>query len=93
MGDTPEATSPTGVQSPSSTGGSGPGFGPRSSAAPPTRPIKLPDGPRFALDVECVATDTTHNGRTLAQIGLVDWHGNILLNIFVRPEVAVTSYL
>jgi len=49
--------------------------------------------PMFALDVECVATGTTHNDRSVAQIGLVDAYGRCVLNIYVQPKKAVTSYL
>lgn len=36
-------------------------------------------GPFYSIDVECVATGTDHNTRSLAQLALVDQHMNVLL--------------
>jgi len=55
--------------------------------------IPLPPGPYYSIDVECVATTMGHNGRTIAQISLIDQASNCVLNLYVRPDVAVTSYL
>lgn len=55
-------------------------------------PMPLPPV-HFSIDVECVATGTGHHDRDVAQIGLVDEHENVLLNVFVAPEKEVVSYL
>ena len=47
----------------------------------------------FSVDVECVATAKTHNARAVAQISLVDQYERIMLNIYVKPELPVVSYL
>lgn len=47
----------------------------------------------FALDVECVATGPCHNDRAVAQVGLVDAFGRCILNIYVKPEKPVVSYM
>lgn len=52
-----------------------------------------PQGPVFSIDVECVATSTQHNARAVAQISLVDAYERVHCNLYVRPEVAVASYL
>lgn len=56
-------------------------------------PALQPEGPIFSIDVECVATDTTHNGRSVAQIALVDAEGRCVLNLYVTPPVPVVSHL
>ncbi|KAL6757457.1 ribonuclease H-like domain-containing protein, partial [Haematococcus lacustris] len=53
----------------------------------------LPPGPYFCIDVECVATSTHHNGRAVAQISLVDQAERVILNLYVKPEQPVVSYL
>jgi RNA exonuclease 4 len=59
------------------------------------RPVVLPalTGSLFSVDVECVATGTQHHDRTLAQIGLCDVDGTPVLNIYIKPDVPVVSYL
>ncbi|KAG8470149.1 hypothetical protein KFE25_008570 [Diacronema lutheri] len=59
------------------------------------RPPKLPEiiGPLFSVDVECVATGVQHHDRSLAQIGLVDADGSPVLNLYIKPERPVVSYL
>ncbi|KAG2496271.1 hypothetical protein HYH03_005504 [Edaphochlamys debaryana] len=47
----------------------------------------------LAVDVECVATGTDHNARSVAQIAVVDEYLNVLLNVYVKPELPVVSYL
>lgn len=74
---------------------------PRGSAASATvgahdpRPVVLPalTGPIFSVDVECVATGPQHHDRTLAQIGLCDADGTPVLNVYIKPDVPVVSYL
>lgn len=59
------------------------------------RPVVLPaiTGPLYSIDVECVATGTQHHDRSLAQIGLVDGTCTPVLNVYVKPELPVVSYL
>lgn len=45
-----------------------------------------------SIDVECVATGTTHNDRAVAQIAIVDSDENVLLNCYVKVD-NVVSYL
>ena len=52
-----------------------------------------PGAPVFSIDVECVATGVQHHDRAVAQISLVDAHCAPLLNLYVRPEKPVVSYL
>jgi len=47
----------------------------------------------YSIDVECVATGRQHHDRAIAQIGMVDCFGRMLLNVLVKPEVPVKSYL
>ncbi|CAD7699164.1 unnamed protein product [Ostreobium quekettii] len=47
----------------------------------------------FSIDVECVATGTDHNARSVGQISLVDEFERVLLNIYVKPDAPVESYL
>lgn len=49
--------------------------------------------PYFSIDVECVATGPGHDDRAVAQIALVDQFENVLLNLYVKPEKPVISYL
>jgi len=50
--------------------------------------------PVVAIDVECVATGTTHNDRAVAQIAIVDARTErVVLNVYVKPTLPVTSYL
>jgi DNA polymerase III epsilon subunit-like protein len=71
------------------------------AAALPVRPqiptpttIAPPPGELlFSIDVECVATGKQHHDRAVAQISLVDTSSTPLLNLYVRPEKPVASYL
>jgi RNA exonuclease 4 len=47
----------------------------------------------FSVDVECVAVGAQHHDRAVAQIGLVDCFGRMLLNVLVKPSLPVKSYL
>jgi hypothetical protein len=47
----------------------------------------------FSVDVECVAVGAQHHDRAVAQIGLVDCFGRMLLNVLVKPSRPVKSYL
>lgn len=47
----------------------------------------------YSLDVECVATAKTHNARAVAQFSLVDQYEQVILNIYVKPDLPVVSYL
>ena len=47
----------------------------------------------YSIDVECVATAKTHNARAVAQISLVDEYEQVLLNLYVKPDLPVVSYL
>lgn len=47
----------------------------------------------YSIDVECVATGKDHNARAVAQISLVDEYERVLLDLYVRPEQPIVSYL
>ena len=47
----------------------------------------------FSIDVECVATSKSHNARAVAQLSLVDQYERVILNLYVKPELPVVSYL
>lgn len=53
----------------------------------------IPKGPKYCIDVECVASGTLHSDRVVAQIAVVDDDLNTVLDIYVKPEVPVVSYL
>ncbi|KAI3428820.1 hypothetical protein D9Q98_007637 [Chlorella vulgaris] len=55
--------------------------------------VAAQQGRHFSIDVECVATGTDHNSRSVGQISLVDEHERVLCNFYVRPEQPVVSYL
>lgn len=57
--------------------------------------VQLPEilGPLYSIDVECVATGTRHHERSIAQVGLVDSNGSPILNVYIRPDAPVVSYL
>jgi len=57
--------------------------------APPPPPASL----YYSIDVECVATGADHNARDVGQISLVDQYENVILNLYVRPDRPVVSYL
>ena len=56
--------------------------------------INIPPGsaPIFSIDVECVATGTMHNSRSVAQIALVDEWGQPVCNLYIKSVVPVMSY-
>lgn len=66
---------------------------PASVARTPTIIQTLPGLSVFSIDVECVATDVHHNARSIAQVALVDEWGNPLLNILIKQDQPVKSYL
>jgi len=47
----------------------------------------------YSIDVECVATGKCHGDRGVAQVALVDQWENVILNIYVKPDKPVVSYL
>lgn len=47
----------------------------------------------YSIDVECVATAADHNSRAVAQIALVDQFEQVVLNLYVKPDKPVVSYL
>lgn len=47
----------------------------------------------FCIDVECIAIGCGHNDRAVGQIALVDEQERVLLDIYVKPEKPVVSYL
>ncbi|EFJ47269.1 hypothetical protein VOLCADRAFT_117954 [Volvox carteri f. nagariensis] len=47
----------------------------------------------FAVDVECVATGTDHNARSVAQVAIVDEHMNLLLELLRERGVPLTQAL
>jgi RNA exonuclease 4 len=50
-------------------------------------------GPLYAIDVECVATAVDHNSRAVAQVSVVNQSEQPLLNLYIKPEAPVVSYL
>lgn len=61
--------------------------------------VEIPEGPYkskpqfFSVVVECVATGTTHNDRAVAHVALVDEEHHVVLNIYIKPDKEVVSYL
>jgi RNA exonuclease 4 len=47
----------------------------------------------YSIDVECVATGTDHNSRAVGQVALVNQAEEVVLNIYVKPDKPVVSYL
>eukprot|EP00882_Tetradesmus_deserticola_P008086 GHRQ01008516.1.p1 GENE.GHRQ01008516.1~~GHRQ01008516.1.p1 ORF type:complete len:253 (+),score=78.04 GHRQ01008516.1:76-759(+) len=47
----------------------------------------------YSIDVECVATGTDHHSRAVGQIALVDQYEQVILDIVVKPDKPVVSYL
>jgi hypothetical protein len=63
-------------------------------AAPPPVIINIPQGqPVFSIDVECVASGTTHNARSIAQVALVDEWSRPIFNVFIKQDLPVVSYI
>jgi RNA exonuclease 4 len=63
---------------------------------PPPPPIIIniqPGCPVFSIDVECVATAAEHNARSVAQIAVVDEWGRPVLNVLIKQEQPVASYI
>lgn len=61
-----------------------------------TRPSKkktVVEGPIFSIDVECVASGPTHNEREVAHIAVVDGSEQVVLNVYVKPDKPVFSYI
>mmetsp|Transcript_22298 Transcript_22298/g.32457 ORF Transcript_22298/g.32457 Transcript_22298/m.32457 type:complete len:259 (-) Transcript_22298:135-911(-) len=66
-----------------------------SSSSPSVSPviINVPPGARvYSIDVECAATSTGHNGRSVCSIGMVGPMGEPIANILVKSD-DVVSYL
>lgn len=77
--------------------------------APPPVLVNIPHGhPVFSIDVECVATGTQHNARSIAQVALgmplsacdvlllphaVDEWGRLLFNCYIKQDVPIVSHL
>jgi len=55
--------------------------------------VEIPSGPYLSVVVECVATGRTHNDRAVAHVALVDEELNVALNIYIKPDEDVVSYL
>mmetsp|Transcript_33278 Transcript_33278/g.94274 ORF Transcript_33278/g.94274 Transcript_33278/m.94274 type:complete len:106 (+) Transcript_33278:282-599(+) len=71
-----------------------PATAPFPMPTPPPPPQHLPqDSQYYSIDVECVATDTTHNARAVAHIAMVDQYERVIFNAYVKPSVPVVSYL
>ncbi|VUZ44941.1 unnamed protein product, partial [Hymenolepis diminuta] len=51
---------------------------------------KFPDGP-IALDCEMVGVGQ-YNRNALGRVSIVDYHGNILYDVFSRPDKLITDY-
>lgn len=78
------------------------GYSPRSSPqsamplTPPPPPfiIQVPPGhPIYSIDVECVATGTQHNARSIAQVALVDEFSRPIFSVYVKQDQPVVSYI
>jgi len=72
---------------------------PTPVSAPPfqqlltTHPLPPSSQPYYSVDVECVATGSGHNDRTMAHVSIVSAHGQVILNVYIKPDVPVFSYL
>lgn len=51
------------------------------------------NGPIFAIDVECVASARSHNEREVAHVAMMDADEKVVLNLYVKPDKPVLSYL
>jgi RNA exonuclease 4 len=58
------------------------------------KPAEEDDVPKkyVAMDCEMVGIGPGGKDSALARISLVDWNGRVLLDSFVRPQVAITDY-
>lgn len=62
--------------------------------APAPLIINVPPGhPVFSIDVECVASGTQHNARSVAQVALVDEWSRPIFNVYIKQEQPVVSYI
>lgn len=52
-----------------------------------------PGHPVFSIDVECVASGTQHNARSIAQVALVDEWSRPIFNVYIKQEQPVVSYI
>jgi DNA polymerase III epsilon subunit-like protein len=87
-----------GVPSQLYTGGTPTAYGTHRGDVTRTPPapvyITTPPGiPIFCIDVECVATTVEHTGRSVAQVSLVNEWGQPVLNVYVKQEQPVASYI
>ena len=63
-------------------------------AHPPVVPIILPPGaPVYSIDVECIASGVQHHDRATAQIALVGADCSVVLDLVIKPDGPVVSYL
>ena len=69
------------------------GGGPQQPAPPPVIIELQPGTHAYSIDVECIADGLQHNDRTTAQIALVDGAGGCVLDLYVKPDKDVISYL
>lgn len=71
--------------------------GPGAPVASPAGdgPVVIPEvrGPLVSIDVECVATGHGHHDRSIAQVALVNSECETVLNVFVKPEKPIVSFL
>lgn len=62
--------------------------------APAPLIINIPPGhPVYSIDVECVASGTQHNARSVAQVALVDEWSRPIFNVYIKQEQPVVSYI
>ena len=65
---------------------------PRQAPAPVV--IELdPTAKYYSIDVECVATEKQHNARATAQIALIGHDERSRLNLYIKQEQEVLSYM
>ena len=65
----------------------------QSSQPKPVMINLKPGTPVFSIDVECVATSTLHNARSIAHIAMVDEWCRPVCSLYVKQEKKVASYL
>lgn len=81
-------TPPGALQAPRSPGAEA------KAAFPAPLIINLPLGhPVYSIDVECVATSVQHNGRSIAQVALVDEWSRLVFSVYVKQDLPVLSYI
>ena len=59
----------------------------------PGQPQNYPPSTYYSIDVECIATGTDHNSRAVGQIALVDQYEQVIIDLYVKPDKPVVSYL